>query len=55
VIFGFSHGREPLQLLLFWSFAHGCIEHKGGAPCDDHRRQQSLRPIFSRKVHLCSL
>ena len=24
VIFGFSHGREPLQLLLFWSFAHGC-------------------------------
>ena len=23
VIFGFSHGREPLQLLLFWSFAHG--------------------------------
>ena len=25
VIFGFSHGRKPLQLLLFWSFAHGCI------------------------------
>ena len=23
VISGFSHGREPLQLLLFWSFAHG--------------------------------
>ena len=25
MIFGFSHGQEPLQLLLFWSFAHGCI------------------------------
>ena len=25
VIFGFSHDREPLQLLLFRSFAHGCI------------------------------
>ena len=25
MIFGFSHGREPLQLLLFWSFAHGCF------------------------------
>ena len=25
VIFGFSHGREPLQLLLFWSFAHGGV------------------------------
>ena len=24
VIFGSSHGRKPLQLLLFWSFAHGC-------------------------------
>ena len=24
VIFGFSHGREPLQLLNFSSFAHGC-------------------------------
>ena len=23
VISGFSHGRKPLQLLLFWSFAHG--------------------------------
>ena len=25
VIFGFSHVREPLQLLLFWSFAHGWL------------------------------
>ena len=24
MIFGFSHDRKPLQLLLFWSFAHGC-------------------------------
>ena len=24
VIFGFSHGQKPLQLLLFCSFAHGC-------------------------------
>ena len=23
VIFGFRHDRKPLQLLLFWSFAHG--------------------------------
>ncbi|WP_430517078.1 response regulator transcription factor [Faecalibacterium prausnitzii] len=28
VISGFSHGREPLQLLLFWSFAHGSISYK---------------------------
>jgi len=26
VIPGFSHDRKPLQLLLFWSFAHGCSE-----------------------------
>ena len=26
VISGFSYGREQLQLLLFWSFAHGSIE-----------------------------
>ena len=25
VIFGFSHGREPLQLLHFLRFAHGCV------------------------------
>ena len=25
MIFGFSHVREPLQLLLFWSFAHGWL------------------------------
>ena len=25
MIFGFSHDRKPLQLLLFWSFAHGWI------------------------------
>ena len=25
MIFGFSHGWEPLQLLLFWSFTHGCV------------------------------
>ena len=28
MIFGFSHGREPLQSLLFWSFAHGCTYNK---------------------------
>ena len=27
VIFGFSHDRKPLQLLRFWSFAHGWLRH----------------------------
>ncbi|WP_286149032.1 hypothetical protein, partial [Neopoerus faecalis] len=31
VIFSFSHGREPLQLLLFWSFAHGCFPISKGS------------------------
>ena len=30
VIFGFSHGREPLQLLRFLRFAHGCLYYQGG-------------------------
>ena len=28
MIFGFSHGREPLQLLRFLCFAHGCLQQK---------------------------
>jgi hypothetical protein len=29
VIFGFSHGWEPLQLLRFLRFAHGCLKFFG--------------------------
>ena len=42
VISGFSHGREPLQLLLFWSFAHGCCM------ISDEQNRQKEQPTNRR-------
>ncbi|MEF2660289.1 hypothetical protein, partial [Dysosmobacter sp.] len=52
VISGFSHGRKPLQLLLFWSFAHGWVkniekegDNDGAWPCVQRSGGVRLRKI----------
>ncbi|MEF2659761.1 hypothetical protein, partial [Dysosmobacter sp.] len=46
VISGFSHGRKPLQLLLFWSFAHGWKKCLGeGIGCPEKRNRRESRSL----------
>lgn len=47
MIFGFSHGREPLQLLLFWSFAHGCAIYLIGG---EQQKRIPVKPEQREKI-----
>ena len=53
VISGFSHGREPLQLLLFWSFAHGCVYSIDEVMIDATSYNETTEQPLPRLIFAC--
>ena len=47
VIFGFSHGRKPLILLIFLSFAHA---YRFFMPPNESDTAVGFRPVLAREI-----